>query len=49
MLQIPLFPVESECTDYHWTICETTFTIYLVFPALFPVESSHGTAHFRCE
>ena len=45
MLQTPLFPFEPECPDYHCTICETTFTICLVFP----VESSHGTAHFRCE
>ena len=40
-----LFPFKPECPDYHWTICETTFTICLVFP----VGSSNGTAHFRCE
>ena len=45
MLKIPLFPFEPECPDYHWTICETTFTICLVLP----VESSNGPAHFRCE
>ena len=45
MLQIPLFLFEPECPDYHWTNCETTFTICLVFP----VESSNSTVHFRCE
>ena len=45
MLQIPLFLLEPECPDYHGIICETMFTICLVFP----VESLNGTAHFQCE